>query len=150
MNTATSKLKVISLRVAMVTLLAAQAGWAALVNTANTTYRDSLSNNYSGTSNTVNVTVITAPSIGLVKSANPASVAAGAQVTFTIVYTNSGGAATNVAITDTIPVGSTLVAGSITQPAGVTSSVSGGVITWTVGNVAAGATGTVTFKVTAN
>ena len=139
-----------SLTIAAAVVLGSGASWANFSNTANSTYKDGSNNSYSATSNTVVVTVASVPSITLTKSASSTNVVQGDTVTFTIRYTNNGGAATNVVITDTIPVGSTLVAGSITQPAGVTSSVSGGTITWTVGNVAAGATNTVTFQVTAN
>ncbi len=132
--------------VALFLFVFSKSGWADLSNTASTSYKDALNNSYSGTSNTVVVTVAPAPSLTLTKSANPTSVAPGGTVTFTIAYQNNGGAASNVVITDAIPTGSTLVAGSISAG----GSVSGTTITWVVGNVAAGASGSVSFQVTAN
>src|SRR5690349_5790832 len=83
--------------------LTAPNSWADFSNTAHSNYRDSLSNVYISTSNTVQVGVVTPPQIALVKSANPTSVVAGGTVTFMITYTNNGGAASNVSITDAIP-----------------------------------------------
>jgi uncharacterized repeat protein (TIGR01451 family) len=92
------------------------------------------------------------PTISLTKSSSPSAILQGSITTFTIQYRNTGTTnATNVVITDVIPAGSTLIAGSITQPSGVTSSVSGGTITWTVGSVASGAPAqNVSFQVRAN
>ncbi len=91
------------------------------------------------------------PNVVMTKSANPLSLTSGQITTFSIQYQNIGSAnATNVVITDAIPAGSTLVSGSIVSPSGVSSSVSGNTITWTVGSVAAGAAAkTVSFRVTA-
>jgi uncharacterized repeat protein (TIGR01451 family) len=138
--------KTLALIVGLGLFSAAPAAWANLSNTASTTYKDALNSSYSANSNSVTVTVITVPSIALTKSASPTSVASGGTVTFTIAYKNNGGAANSVVITDTIPLGSTLVAGSISN----SGTVSTNVITWNIGNVAAGASGTVSFKVTAD
>ena len=51
----------------------------------------------------------------------------GDTVTFSIQYQNTGSDATNVVITDVVPTGSTLVAGSTG-----TGTVSGTTITWTL------------------
>ncbi len=93
----------------------------------------------------------TLPDIALTKSANPATVVSGGITTFSIQYQNTGSAdASGVLVTDTIPTGSTLVAGSITAPPGVTFSLNGNTITWSVGTVAAGAVAqSVSFKVIA-
>jgi uncharacterized repeat protein (TIGR01451 family) len=67
----------------------------------------------------------------------------GDQVTFTLDYANTGNyTATNAIITDTVPDGFTVVrAGS-----GVTGT---GIVTWSIGDVAAGATGFVTLTLEA-
>ena len=68
-------------------------------------------------------------------------------MTFTIQYQNtSTGAANNVVITDVVPTGSTLVAGSISAG----GTVSGNSITWNVGAVVGGVSGTVSFQVQVN
>ena len=96
---------------------------------------------------TLTITVRSAANIVLTKSASVSTAKAGDTITFTIGYTNNGsGSASNVAVTDAIPTGSTLVPGSITGG----GSVSAGTLTWNVNTVAAGASGTVSFQVTAN
>ena len=100
----------------------------------------------SGTA-TLTLTIRTAASITLTKSSSASSAISGSTLTFTIAYQNNGGGAANAfAITDTIPTGSTLVAGSISN-GGI---LSGSTITWTIGNLAAGASGQVTFQVKVN
>jgi uncharacterized repeat protein (TIGR01451 family) len=86
------------------------------------------------------------PSITLTKSASPTSVKAGDEILFAIEYRNTGkSSVADVVITDAIPAGSTLVAGSISGG----GTVSGGAVTWNLGTVAVGATGIVSFKVIA-
>lgn len=80
----------------------------------------------------------------LTKTANAIQIAPGGSVTYTIDYSNYGGAsASNVVITDTLPAG-LAYAGS--TGGGVNAS---GTVTWAVGSVAAGATGSVTVTATA-
>jgi uncharacterized repeat protein (TIGR01451 family) len=99
-----------------------------------------------GTAN-LNVTIHSPAVITLQKSASPSNAKSGDTVTFTLQYSNTAdGDASNVVMTDAIPTGSTLVSGSITGG----GTVSNGTITWTIGSVAGGATGSVTFKVTVN
>lgn len=83
-----------------------------------------------------------APGLTLSKSA-PASVAPGAQLTYTITYGNTGGAAASgVVIKETLPTGTTFVSAT----GGGTESA--GVVTWNIGALAAGVTGqTVSFTV---
>ncbi|MCX5852546.1 MAG: hypothetical protein NT072_10925 [Deltaproteobacteria bacterium] len=94
---------------------------------------------------TVSTPVGQAPIFQVLKSANPSGmVLAGGTVQYTLSYANSGNVpATGVVISDTIPAGVTLVSGSITS-GGV---LSGSTITWTLGSVGAGASGTVGFAV---
>ena len=83
--------------------------------------------------------------LSIQKDADKTVVAPGGLVTFTISYANSGNAnTTSAVITDTIPVSFTFVSAS--SPA-VTSN---GTVTWTIGTVAAGATGSVTLTLQAD
>jgi uncharacterized repeat protein (TIGR01451 family) len=96
---------------------------------------------------TLTLTIRASAAITLTKSANPTSATSGTTVTFTIQYQNTtNGAASNVAITDVIPAGSTLVAGTITN-GGV---LSGSTITWTIGTVAGNGSGSVSFQAKVN
>jgi uncharacterized repeat protein (TIGR01451 family) len=73
----------------------------------------------------------------------PATVASGGSLTYTIDYSNDGtGDALAVVITDTVPAGTTFV--SATDG----GTEAGGVVTWNIGTVAAGASGSVSFTVT--
>jgi uncharacterized repeat protein (TIGR01451 family) len=84
------------------------------------------------------------PAMTLQKSASAASAAPGERVTFTINYNNAGGPATGVVITDDVDRGLTDVAPS----AGGTFDAAARQIRWQVGNVAAGAVGSVSFSAT--
>jgi uncharacterized repeat protein (TIGR01451 family) len=121
--------------------------WADLSNTASAIFKDSAGNSYSATSNTVTVTVTTTPVIVLQKSASPTTAKSGDTVTFTIQYQNtSTGIASNVVITDVVPTGSTLVAGSITGG----GTLSGTTISWNLGTVTGSTSGTVSFQTKVN
>jgi uncharacterized repeat protein (TIGR01451 family) len=73
------------------------------------------------------------------------SVVVGSNVSYAVGYGNNGPiAAANVTVVDTLPAGVTFVSAS---PA--PTSVSGQTLTWNIGNVAAGATGTITINATA-
>jgi len=80
------------------------------------------------------------PVITLTK-AGPATTS-GNQITYTLTYANTGnGVANNATITDTIPAGSTFVSASNG------GTFAGGVVTWNIGNIAIGATASVTLTV---
>jgi uncharacterized repeat protein (TIGR01451 family) len=80
----------------------------------------------------------------LTKTAGATQIAPGANVTYTISYSNYGGtAASGVVITDTLPTGLTYASST---SGGVNAS---GTVTWTIGSVAAGASGSVTVTATA-
>ncbi|TDI48065.1 MAG: DUF11 domain-containing protein, partial [Acidobacteria bacterium] len=82
------------------------------------------------------------PVLTVSKIDSPDPVAAGSNITYTISYSNTGGtAATGVVITDTVPVNTTFV--SATD--GGTESV--GVVTWNIGALAAGGSGSVQMVV---
>lgn len=92
----------------------------------------------------VSTTITGGPVASLtVSKAAPATVASGGSLTYTITYSNVGtGPAAAVVITDTVPTGTTFVSAT----AGGTFAA--GVVTWNIGTVAAGASGSVSFTVT--
>lgn len=92
----------------------------------------------------VPVGVTPAAAFSLTKTASSAQVAPGANVTWTLSYTNTGNAAASgVTLSDPIPEGFTFV--SCTGGC----SNSSGTLTWSVGSVAAGASGSVTVTAAA-
>ncbi|MFY9586013.1 MAG: choice-of-anchor P family protein [Actinomycetota bacterium] len=77
------------------------------------------------------------------------SASPGNTIEYRLTYKNTGEvAATNVVVTDTIAAKQTYVSGSCAPPAPQTCSVSGGILTWNIGTVAAGGSTSVTFRVT--
>ncbi|MFA5976377.1 MAG: putative Ig domain-containing protein [Elusimicrobiota bacterium] len=85
--------------------------------------------------------------IVLQKSATPSTARPGDTITFFIQYQNTGsGNATNSTITDVVPTGTTLISGTITGG----GTISGGTITWNLGTVAGGSSGTVSFQARVN
>gem|GEM_PF-443391 len=90
---------------------------------------------------TESVTVV-GPDLKLTKT-GPAGVAVNGSITFTLAYRNAGsGSASGVTLVDTIPAGTT-----VTNPDGGTES--GNTVTWNLGTLAAGASGTKTLTLTA-
>lgn len=84
------------------------------------------------------------PSVTLSMSASNTSVAAGDVVTYTVTYKNSGsGAASSVVISCPLPQYTTYISGGSYDSTNNT-------VTWNVGTVNAGASGTVTFQVKVN
>jgi len=110
-------------------------------------------------SSAVFTTTVTGGSVVLSKAVDKASAAPGKTIQYTITYENTAsGVAHNLVITDTTPTGTTYVANSVSLNGSQKTdaadsdevSVSAGVITVKVGDVAAGARGTITFRVTGN
>jgi len=94
-----------------------------------------------GTLDTTTVTSL--PFLILGKSDAPDPVLAGSNITYTLAYSNTGTAgATGVVITDTVPVNTTFVSAT------GGGTLGGGVVTWTIGAVNAGASSTVQMVVT--
>jgi uncharacterized repeat protein (TIGR01451 family) len=128
------------------------AGFAgsSLSNTATVSGTDPAGNAVSASASaTVAVTQpgVVAPAFTLAKSAAAAQVAPGASVVFTLTYRNYGGAGANgVTLTDTLPAGFAFASCT----GGVTCGSSGGTVTWSVGAVAAGASGSVTVTAVAS
>ncbi|SDT31847.1 conserved repeat domain-containing protein [Friedmanniella luteola] len=122
------------------------AGTAAgtLVNTASVaaSTTDDVATNNTATAST---TVTRDADLRLTKT-GPASVAAGNQVVYTLTALNAGpSSATSTTITDTLPLGTTLVS---TDPSQGTCSASGQTVICTVGTLAPAATATVTLRAT--
>jgi uncharacterized repeat protein (TIGR01451 family) len=95
-----------------VTVNAGVSDGTVLVNYGTLDYDDSNGNPYSQESDYANVT-ITAPVMSISKTADTSTANPGDQITYTILFVNSGtGNATNVWINDTIPADTTLVSTS--------------------------------------
>ena len=116
--------------------------------TANTTYYFTvvaydLAGNVSGPSNEISATpTVLAASPTVTATDAPDPVAAGATLTYTLSYSNSGNVtATGVVISDTVPANTSFVSAT----AGGT--LSGSVVTWSIGSLAAGASGSVQLVV---
>ena len=93
----------------------------------------------------VPVSGATAPAFAFTKAASAAQVAPGANVVWTLAYTNYGNASANgVTISDPLPAGFTYVSST---GGGVQS---GGTVTWNIGTVAAGGSGSVTVTARAD
>jgi uncharacterized repeat protein (TIGR01451 family) len=90
--------------------------------------------------------------LNVVKAVSPTgTVAFGDTLTYTLTVTTTGNLPqTNVVVTDPIPAGTTYTAGSATcdDDGPCSPSVANGVVTWSLGSMAAGATRTVSFRVT--
>lgn len=71
----------------------------------------------------------------------------GGQILYTIEYRNGPVAVQDVRISNTIPEHVVLVAGSISNNGGSTGSQPGTEVSWNMGNLAANATGTVSYRV---
>ncbi|HXU10682.1 MAG TPA: hypothetical protein VN898_01845, partial [Candidatus Binatia bacterium] len=90
----------------------------------------------------VTTTVTSAPVMNISKTDAPDPVAAGSNITYTISYSNTGNMnATGVVITDTIPTNTSFVSAT------GGGTLAAGVVTWNIGNVAAGASSSVQLVV---
>jgi uncharacterized repeat protein (TIGR01451 family) len=91
-------------------------------------------------------TAVTAPVLTISKSDSPDPVLTGNRISYTLAYANNGPtSATNVIITDVVPLSTTIPSCS----GGVSCTISNGVVSWTIGEVPSGegGTGTVGFSV---
>ncbi|HEU4403314.1 MAG TPA: OmpA family protein, partial [Candidatus Polarisedimenticolia bacterium] len=90
----------------------------------------------------ITTTVSSAPVLTISKTDAPDPVAAGADITYTLSYANTGNMnATGVVITDTIPVNTSFVSAT------GGGTLAAGVVTWNLGALNAGVSGTVTLVV---
>src|SRR5207249_2602164 len=93
----------------------------------------------------VSVTVSSAPALSVVKTDAPDPVNSGSNITYSISYSNTGTAsATNAVIRDTLPANTTFVSAS------APGALAGGIVTWNLGAVSAGAGGSVQLVVKVN
>ncbi len=122
-------------------------GSASVTNTGNYSYSTTSGGTPINVTRTAGVTIL-APILGLVKTNLPVGpVAVGNTVNYTLAYSNTGPvAATGAVLTDPVPTGTTVVGGSVTGG----GTLSAGVITWNIGTIAAGGSGSVSFQVTVN
>ena len=103
------------------------------------------------TSNTATVTVTAAPQpvLTLTKAVAPTSAIPGGAVTYTLTYTNTGAAnATNVTLTDVLPANMTFQNGTATG--GGVYNVATRTLSWAIGALPFGRSGTMTFKASVN
>jgi uncharacterized repeat protein (TIGR01451 family) len=113
-----------------------------MTNTVYLNYNDTNDNPYTEESDYVNVTC-TAPDVRITKSADKPSANPGDTIAYTIEYENKGtGMATDVVIVDTIDPDTTYLNATPTP-----SNVSGDIITWFIGNLTGGASGSITLYV---
>jgi uncharacterized repeat protein (TIGR01451 family) len=90
-------------------------------------------------------TIIASATLSFTKSVNNTVPRGGDRVTYTIAYSNTGsGDATNVVVTDVLDNNLNYVIGSSTPPP---VNVSGRTITWNLGTITAGGTGSIAFQV---
>jgi uncharacterized repeat protein (TIGR01451 family) len=99
-----------------------------------------------------NVATISTIDVAVTKSNNNSAPQPGATVTYTLGFTSSGtGKALGTVIRDTLKPNITYVGGSATVlTGGGTISFASGVVTWTVGSIPGGGSGSATFQVTVN
>jgi uncharacterized repeat protein (TIGR01451 family) len=115
-------------------------GGTALVNTATVT----AASDRDPTNNRDNSTTVVRRQADLrISKDGPARVTAGRQIVYTLTYQNDGPSTARAAVvTDTLPPGVTFVSASPPP-----TSQSGGILTWNVGNLAVGQSGTITITV---
>src|SRR5439155_1191052 len=86
----------------------------------------------------ITTTVTSAPVLAVSATDAPDPVAAGGTITYTLAYSNTGNSgATAVVLSDTVPVNTTFVSAT------GGGTLSSGVVTWSIGALAAGGSGSV-------
>jgi len=116
---------------------------AVLTNTATVRYANPAGHVFAAQSAT-DTTIVNAPVLAISKSDFPDPVLTGRFITYTLHYTNSGpAAATNVRITDTLPLSTTYQG----CQGGTTCGISNGVISWNIGTLPGNTQASVTFSV---
>jgi uncharacterized repeat protein (TIGR01451 family) len=104
------------------------------------------------TSNPVTVTVVVpatpTPTLDLVKKVNKSDAEFGDTLTYTFTALAGGVDQTGVEVSDEIPAGATYVPSSATCSTGCSASLAGGVLTWSIGDLAQGDSVELTYKVT--
>ncbi len=125
-------------------------GFDTVVNTATVTDDGSNGPDPTPANNSDDDVDIIPPDLAISKSDAGSTATPGSVVVYTLTYTNVGTVdATGVEITETVPANSTFNAGASTGSWSCTDGAAAGTpCTFTVGNLAAGASGSVTFAVT--
>ena len=121
------------------TINAGTAAGAALVNSANITCTQAPT----PVTGTATVTVIP-PVLTLTAAASPTVAAPGATITCTVTYSATVAGATNVTLTDALPANLTYLTGSASGG----GTYAAGTLTWSLGHLNVGATGSLTFQAT--
>ena len=131
-----------------VTFQATVAATAAVGSTINNTATISATGATALTSNTATLTInaVILPILTLTKSVSPASAGLGSVVTYTLAYDNTGGTATNVVLSDTLPSNVTYVANSAGENATYDDNTD--TLSWSLGTLPTGNSGQVTFQMT--
>jgi uncharacterized repeat protein (TIGR01451 family) len=118
------------------------AGTTPVTNTATASASNAASVSGSATSSTT-----ATPVLNVSKRASAMLVRAGERITYTVAYGVQGDAiAPGVVVTDAVPANATIVSGSITGG----GTLSGGIVTWNLGDLPPGTAGNVSYVVTAN
>jgi len=94
----------------------------------------------------VKVTFMPPPVLSVKKSVSASLAISGATVTYSLTYANTGGRATGMILTDSLPSRVTYVPNSATGNSNYVASK----LTWSLGTLNAGASATVSFKATVN
>jgi uncharacterized repeat protein (TIGR01451 family) len=90
------------------------------------------------------------PTLAIVKQVDKATAEYGDTLTYTFTVTAGGADQTGVVTTDQVPDGTDYVPASATCSTGCNGTEVSGVVTWDIGDMAAGDTVTLTFQVTVN
>jgi len=126
----------------------ASIGWSSLTGTVNGERNDSGGVNDYTASAQASLTS-TGPDLAIEKSDGGSSAVPGGVIVYTLTYRNNGnGAASGVVITETVPAHTTFMAGSSSPGwSCADGSVGGTTCTYTIGTLASGSSGTLTFAV---
>jgi uncharacterized repeat protein (TIGR01451 family) len=133
---------------AVVTMIVTTTVSGTLTNTATATATESDPNTGNNTATATTTVNAAAADLSITKSASATSVLVGQNITYSIGVSNAGPQpATNVTITDPVPVGTTFVSASSSQGS---CSQASGVVTCALGSLAVSGSATATITVTAS
>jgi uncharacterized repeat protein (TIGR01451 family) len=113
-------------------------------------FKDDAGNQFATNSGPVNVHVVE-PSLTITKTVSPNPVVQGGTVTYTVTIANAGTAdAFDVAFTDTLPVGLTPIAGSLSFPAGCTGTLAAPNVSVTCATIPVNGSVSIAYQAVAN
>ncbi len=120
-----------------------------LANQFQVRFKDDAGNQFTSNSGPAFVHVVE-PDLTITKTVSPSPVVQGGTVTYTLTITNTGTAdAFDIGFTDTLPVGLTPVAGSLTFPTGCTGTLAGQDVTVNCATIPTGGSVTITYNAVA-